>query len=76
MVKPIESLRREAVKKFMGRRTIVGVGITGNEAQPELVFLLSKESTEAKDSVLGWASQHCVRVQFVVTGKIKTLDGK
>lgn len=74
MAQTIESLRREAEKKFLGWGPVVGIGVAENEKQSELVFLLSKESSETKDLILDWARLNHVGVQFILTGRIRALD--
>jgi hypothetical protein len=70
----IQSLRKEAEKKFLGLGPVVGIGIAPEGEHFELVFLLRKESAEARDSVLTWANERHVRVQFIITGRITSLE--
>lgn len=70
MSDPIERLREEANRTFLGRNSVVGVGITDDAGESKLVFLLSKNTCHAKEAILGWAREHSIKVRFIVTGSI------
>ncbi len=71
----LEGLRKQAKKEFLGRGSVVGVGLT-KEADDELVFLLEKESPGTQTDILNWASQHDVRVKFLFTGRVTAVRAK
>lgn len=69
----IESLREEAKQAFLGRNSVIGVGIAEEEGVNRLVFLLSKNTLQARQVISSWAREHRVDVQFIVSGTIHSL---
>ncbi len=70
----MENLKEQAKKEFLGRGTVVGVGVT-DEGGEKLVFLLEQESPRTRRHILNWARQHSVKVLFLVTGRIRRALG-
>lgn len=71
MPRRIDSLKLEAQKKFLGRNSVVGVGIGGSQ-EHELVFLLEEETPGTRTEISRWARQHKIKVQLYITGRIRT----
>src|SRR5262249_38304587 len=65
MAVSIESVREEAQKQFLGKGSVIGVGITGDD-EHGLLFLLRENSQAAKTQILSWASNLHVTVSFRV----------
>lgn len=66
----IHSVRRLAEREFLGRRSVVGVGITDRDAEG-LVFLLERSSQKNQADIKTWAADHGVSVEIKVVGKIE-----
>jgi hypothetical protein len=62
MSKSIESAREEAQRSFLGKGSIIGVGIQGKK----LVFLVSATSSKTEHEVMQWAKSFEVPVSFRV----------
>ena len=67
----LEALQQEASHLFLGRGSVVGVGISEEADRGELMFLLSNDRNETRIQVSEWARQRQVDVEFLVTGAIK-----
>jgi hypothetical protein len=71
MHRPINSLKLEAQKKFLGRNSVVGVGVGGTH-EDGLVFLLEEDAPDTRTEILRWARQQKIGVQIHITGQIRT----
>lgn len=71
MPRKIDSIRHKAQKKFLGRDSVVGVGV-GGDHEDELVFLLEEDSSDIRIKISRWARRHRVEVQIHLTGKIRS----
>jgi hypothetical protein len=68
---PINKLKLKAQKKFLGRNSVVGVGV-GGPHEHELVFLLEEDAHDTRTKISRWARQHKIKVQIHITGKIRS----
>jgi hypothetical protein len=66
----IESVKRLAEKKFLGRYHVIGVGITGKKAD-RLVFFLERPSKQSQAQIDSWAHSIGIPFEIVVVGKIR-----
>jgi hypothetical protein len=71
MNRQIHSLRAEAQKKFLGRNSIIGVGIGGDQER-ELIFLLQEDIPDTRARIFRWARQNKIKAQIQIIGRIKT----
>jgi len=68
----IESVKRLAERKFLGRLHVVGIGITDEEGYG-LVFLLENASKQSQAEISNWASRIGIPVEIQVVGRIRPL---
>jgi hypothetical protein len=68
-----ETILREAVSKFVGHGSVVGVGLA-EETSHKIVFLLSDNVEHTKLSIQKWAKSRCVEVCFDVVGNNSPLS--
>jgi hypothetical protein len=68
----IETHRRDAQRRFLGRWPVISIGI-GGEGGQELVFLLEQHSATMQAEILEWAECINVVVQIDVSGPITLL---
>ena len=67
MVPSISRVRDEARKTFLGRNHVIGVGIVNGKAR-RIAFLLDVDCNSTRIESESWASQHAVRIDFIVVG--------
>ena len=62
-------LRDEATSRFVGRGSVVGIGVN---SKTQLTFLLSKPDPRQEEAIRLWAGQHSIAADVVVTGTFHT----
>lgn len=65
MTAGIQFARNLAQKEFLGRGSVIGVGIAGDDGE-KLLFLLRDNSSTSKKQILAWAEEVRVKVAFQI----------
>lgn len=69
MSKSLATYRDQAQQAFLGKDSVLGVGIV-LDSEEKLVFLLEQSSGEVEEEIRSWASRRSVPIVFEVTGTL------
>ncbi len=66
----IELARIDATRRFLGKKSVVGVGIGGHGRC--VTFLLERDAATTSDAIRRWGAQMRVPVEIRVTGALRS----